>query len=102
MHVPNTLEQSLASVNTYCSFTFGLTTIMKLINKVKDVMSTDLEGISNQTVSEPKKLLAETTLAHLKQKKGQIPELDNAIGAKIEAAQHFEEITNADTYQTTL
>ena len=47
--------------------------------------------------------MAETTLTHLKQKKGQILELDDAIGVKIEAAQEFEEgITNTDTYQTTL
>ena len=75
----------------------------KLITKVEDMMSANLEGISNQTVSESKKLLAETTLAHLKQKKGQILELDDAIGEKIEAAQVFEEeITNANTYQTNL
>ena len=72
---------------------------MKLITKVEDMMSVDLEGISSQTVSESHKLLAETTLAHLKQIKGQILKLDDAIGAKIEAAQEFEEkITNADTY----
>jgi len=78
---------------------------MKLITctKVEDMMSVDLEGISSQTVSKSNKLLAETTLAHLKQKKGQILKLDDAIGAKIKAAQEFEEkITNADTYQATL
>ena len=47
--------------------------------------------------------MAETTLAHIKHKKEQILELDDAIGAKIEVAQEFEEeITNADTYQMSL
>ena len=66
-------------------------------------MFADLEGISTQTVPESKKLLAETTLAHIKHKKEKILELDDAIGAKIEVAQEFEEeITNADTYQMSL
>ena len=54
------------------------------------MMFADLEGVSTQTVSESKKLLAETTLAHLKHKKEQILELDNSIGVKIEAAEAFE------------
>ena len=77
--------------------------VTKLIMKVEDVISADLEGVSTQSVSESRKLLAETTLVQLKHKKGQIMELDDAIGAKIEAEQEFEEeITNADTYQITL
>ena len=68
------------------------------------MISVYLEDVSTQSVSESRKqLLAETTLVQLKHKKGQIMELDNAIGAKIEAEQEFEEeITNADTYQITL
>ncbi|XP_065901997.1 uncharacterized protein [Dysidea avara] len=77
--------------------------VTKLITKVEDMISADLEGVSTQYVSESRKLLAETTLVQLKHKKGQIMELDDAIGAKIEAEQEFEEeITNADTYQITL
>ena len=73
----------------------------KLIAKVKDMLSADLEGVTTQTNPEAKMLLAETTLAHLKHKKDQVLELDNAIGAKINVAQEFEEeIANADTYQT--
>ena len=59
--------------------------ITKLITKVEVMISTDLECVSTQSVSESRKLLAETTLAQLKQKKGQIMELDNPIGVKIEA-----------------
>ena len=77
--------------------------IIKLITKVEDMISADLEGVSNQSVSESRKLLTEITLAQFKHKKGQIMELDDAIGAKIKAEQEFEEeITNADTYQITL
>ena len=77
--------------------------VTKLITKVEDMISADLEDVSTQSVSESRKLLAETTLVQLKHKKGQIMELDDAIGVKIEAEQEFEEeITNADTYQITL
>ena len=65
--------------------------ITKLITKVKDMLSADLAGVSTQTVPEEKKLLE------------QLSELDDAIEAKINTAEEFEEeITNADTYQTTL
>ena len=75
----------------------------KLLAKVEDMLSTDLEGVSTQSVSEGKKLLAETTLTQLKAKKEQIVELDIAIADKIEGELEFEEeITNADTYQMTL
>ena len=71
--------------------------VTKLITKVEDMISANLEGISTQSVSES----AETTLTQLKHKKGHI--MDDAIGAKIEAEQEFEEeITNANTYQITL
>jgi len=72
----------------------------KLVVKVKDMLSTDLENVSTQSVSEAKKLLAETMLTQLKAKRQQIVELDMAIADKIEGNEEFEEeIINADTYQ---
>ena len=70
--------------------------ITKLIAKVEDLISANLEGVSTQSVSASQKLQAKTTLAQLKRKKEQIMELNDAIGVKIEAEQEFkEEITNA-------
>jgi len=73
---------------------------IKLLAKVEDMLSTDLENISIQSVSEAKKLLAETTLTQLKAKRQQIVE---PIADKIEGDEEFEEeIINADAYQMTL
>ena len=75
----------------------------KLLTKEEDMLCTDLEGVSTESVPEGKKLLAETMLTQLKVKKEQVVELDIAIADKIKGDQEFkEEITNADTYQMTL
>ena len=77
--------------------------VTKLIAKVEDMISADLEGISSESITEPRKLMAVTTLAQLRTKRDQIIELDSAIAAKIEAEEVFEEETiSADTYQLTL
>ena len=77
--------------------------VTKLSTKVEDIISTDLEGISKESVSESRKLMAATTLAQLRTKRDQIAELDIAIAGKIETEAEFEEETiNADTYHFSL
>ena len=67
--------------------------VTKLIAKVETMISADLESVSTKSVSESRKLLAETTLTQLKVKKEQVMELDTAIAAKIDSEQEFEEET---------
>ena len=77
--------------------------VTKLTAKVEDIISTDLESISNESVTEFRKLMASTTLAQLRAKCDQIAELDAAIAARIETEAEFEEETiYADTYQFSL
>ena len=57
------------------------------------MISADLESVSTKSVSESRKVLAETTLMQLKVKKEQVMELDTAIAAKIDSEQEFEEET---------
>ena len=58
---------------------------MKLLGKIEDLLSTDLEGINSQSIKEAMKLVADTTLSHLKSKRNQIGELDSANRSKGEA-----------------
>jgi len=67
--------------------------VTKLIAKVETMISADLESVSTKSVSESRKVLAETTLMQLKVKKEQVMELDTAIAAKIDSEQEFEEET---------
>ena len=77
--------------------------VTKLTAKVEDIISTELESISKESVTESRKLMASTTLAQLRAKRDQIAELDAAIAARIETEAEFEEETiNADTYQFSL
>jgi len=125
MCVSNTLRYSLVSVNIYNSFYLAITLYFTLVLWCNSIMMDNCQLLNSKwQASRPmllswiprwkiwslltwkafapksRKLLAETTLAHIKHKK---EELDNAIGAKIEAAQDFEEeITNTDTYQMIL
>ena len=46
------------------------------------MISADLESVSTKSVSESRKVLAETTLTQLKVKKDQVMELDTAIAAE--------------------
>jgi len=77
--------------------------VTKLTAKVEDIISTDLESISEESITESRKLMASTTLAQLRAKRDQIARLDTAIAARIETEAEFEEETiNADTYQFSL
>ena len=58
--------------------------VTKLTAKVEDIIFTDLGSISNESVTESRKLMASTTLAQLQAKRDQVVELDTAIAAKIE------------------
>ena len=77
--------------------------ITKLLAKVEDMISADLEGVNSQSVKESRKLVATTTAIQLRDKHAQIAELDTAIAAKIQTETDLEEeICNADTYLSTL
>jgi len=67
------------------------------------MLSSALEEISSESITESKKLMAVTTLAQLQAKRDEIAELDTAIAAKITQAEELEEETiNSDSYQLTL
>ena len=73
----------------------------KLLGKIEELLSTDLEGVNSWSIKEATKLVANTTLSQLKSKRSQIGELDSAIATKIVAEDELEEeILNS--YQFTL
>ena len=74
----------------------------KLIAKVEDMISADLEGVNSPTVTESRKLMANTILSQLWTKRDQIMELDTAIVEKIEDTEFEEETINTDTNQLNL
>jgi len=67
--------------------------VTKLFTKVEDMIYADLEGVTSESITEARKLMAVTTLGQLQTKRDQIVELDTAIVDKIEAATEFEEET---------
>ena len=75
--------------------------ITKLLAKVENMISADLEGVNSQSIKESRKLVATTT--QLRDKRAQIAELDTAIAVKIQTETGLEEeLCNADTYLSTL
>jgi len=77
--------------------------VTKLLAKVEDVLSAELETVNLDSTPESQRLLAATTATQLTAKKSQIEKLDNAIVAAIEEETELEaEVCDADTYQTTL
>ena len=77
--------------------------ITKLLSKIEEITSIELERVHSESVSETQRLTASTILAQLKAKWDQIVELDTAIAVKIQTAEELKEETcNANTYQSTL
>ena len=77
--------------------------VTKLLGKVEDMTSVELERVSSKSVTESQRLTATTILAQIKAKRDQILELDTAIAGKARTEEELEEeICTADTYQTTL
>ena len=54
--------------------------INKLMGKVEQVLSADLETVNAESVTEPQRVTVTTTIDQLKTKLKQIIVLDNAIG----------------------
>ena len=77
--------------------------ITKLLGKIEDMMSVEIEHMSSESITESRWLTVTTILAQIRAKGDQISELDTAIAGKAQTAEELEEeICNADMYQTTL
>ena len=77
--------------------------VTKLLGKIEDMTSVEIEHVSSESVTESRRLTITTILAQIRAKRDQISELDTAIAGKAQTAEELEEeICNADTYQTTL
>ena len=77
--------------------------ITKLTEKVQEALTTELETVNMESVSESRRILVSTTTEQLKMKLQQIIELDGAIAKTIEGEEELEtEICDADTYQSSL
>ena len=77
--------------------------ITKLMGKVEQALSADLETVNAESVTEAQRVTITTTINQLKTKLKQIIVLDNAIIEVIHDEGELEtEICDADTYQTGL
>jgi len=77
--------------------------VTKLLAKVEDILSAELETVNLNSTPEFWRLLAATTATQLTAKKSQIERLDDAIVEAIEEEMELEtKVCEADTYQTTL
>ena len=77
--------------------------VTKLLGKIEDMTSVEIEHVSSESVTESRRLTVTTILTQIRGKRDQISGLDIAIVGKAQTAEELEEeICNADTYQTTL
>ena len=77
--------------------------VTKLIGKVEDVSTTELEIVNTESVPESRRILASTTVEQMKTKFPHIAELDEAIAKMIQGEEELEtEIYDADTYQSNM
>ena len=77
--------------------------VTKLLTKVEDMLSAELETIHLDSTLESRRLLVSTTVAQLTAKMDQIKTLDEAIVATIQDKEELEtKVCDADTYLTTL
>ena len=77
--------------------------VTKLLSKVEDVFSKELEAVNIDSIQESQRILVSTTVTQLNTKVDQIKRLDESIVASIQTEEELEiEVCDADTYLTTL
>jgi len=77
--------------------------ITKLMGKIQEALTAELETVNTDSVPESRRLLVSTTVKQLKSKLAQINELDEAIAKTIQEEEELEtEICDADTYQSNM
>ena len=77
--------------------------VTKLLAKIDGAISSRLEDVHSEVVSESQRLSVSTAITQLEAKRGQITELDANIAAAIQTEDELEtEICDALTYHSTL
>ena len=77
--------------------------ITKLMGKVEDAFTAELEIVNSESVPESQRILAFTTVEQLKTKLAHIAKLDEAIAKTIQGEEGLEtEICDADTCQSNM
>ena len=77
--------------------------ITKLLSKVDEALTVELEAVSIESTPESKRILVATTIEQLRMKLDQVTKLDNSIADSIQVEDELEsEISDADSYKTTL